>query len=808
MDKKKKISGIKALFISMLLVLAFPAIAQDVNKIRFVDKQLGVGNDTITFFINVLGADDKHCYDVSAAHIREHFDLVENKDTISKNKWDVETLIDGERIPSDYTISVLVDLSISQKGKKEIYDAIQNLVNSAHDGSVYLSFFGDYVSNSQLVTKENYKDFYTYFQKEAQSKVFYSALIAKLAEFNDQERQDEELQSYETKIRSLDGYKKEKSICDRASAVVNDSVTNKNLLFIFTEANVKPQFEDLDFLKFTKYHGNVLIIPKVYAFFYDPENKGIDEDMDKTLYGVTHPRDSEFNLIPECQGEYRSSSDIGEVVQGFMDAVRNEMYDFKLTYQVPQDKIYRGEKVAYTALWDGEVKGMQTFSIGAPQNTWPTRDETAGDSLQKYLIALLVAFLTILLFIAIMKIFIPGIKSKAFAAKYYQKFKVMENVRTMICPMCRCEILPGEKVVTKCRHIMHVRCWKANGFKCVEYGQNCKEGIQDHVQWDNLFSKETIRDCFLAIMGVCASLVSWVIYEATGRGFFDGLAAGIVNLFFKTDSQSLGIVKDCTTLLSSFLSIGLLLGFFLSFVFRLFDGVKRRSFGWFLEVTGLSLLSGLIGMAAFALGGIILCLWISSTDTYIPWYCSFPAYLLFSVCISLSLIIKSTIPFKSALLGGLASAIIGFVVLYFSGLASKQWPWMNNLLDFVIYGGGLGASLITVRMLAEKYFLVVKNGIRNGLRIPIHKWMNAGNKVTIGMTQQCEIQMAWEKSNKVAKEHVQLYINPSRSQAMLRPMAVTTFNMRTELDSNSKPIPLFNGDTFKIGDTIFQYVEN
>lgn len=30
------------------------------------------------------------------------------------------------------------------------------------------------------------------------------------------------------------------------------------------------------------------------------------------------------------------------------------------------------------------------------------------------------------------------------------------------------------------------------------------------------------------------------------------------------------------------------------------------------------------------------------------------------------------------------------------------------LLDFIIYGGGLGASLVTVRMLAEKYFLVIQ----------------------------------------------------------------------------------------------------
>ena len=136
---------------------------------------------------------------------------------------------------------------------------------------------------------------------------------------------------------------------------------------------------------------------------------------------------------------------------------------------------------------------------------------------------------------------------------------------------------------------------------------------------------------------------------------------------------------------------------------------------------------------------------------------------------------------------------------------------MNMLLDFVIYGGGLGASLVTVRMLAEKYFLVVTNGVRQGLRIPIHKWMNAtsgGNIVTIGITQHCEIMMNWEKSNKVAKEHVQLYVDHERSQAMMRPLAHTIFNMRTELNSTSKPVSLTNGDTIQIGDTIFQYVEN
>lgn len=798
MDKKKKISGIKALFISLLFALTIPTFAQDVSEIRFEDKnyEYGIGKDSITLFFKVLGSNGIRCNDVYADDIINHFDLIENGDTIPKDQWTVTTLTEGQRIPSDFTISVLVDLSIPQSGKKDIYEAVQSLVESAHDSCVYLSFFGDWVSKSHLITKRNYKEFEDRFYEQATSKYFYSALYAKLTEFNFGYTE------YDTLIKTQSGYQKDERIFIRAK-----DAREKNLLFVFTEGNEIPQFEELDFIKITDYQGSADIRPKVYAFFYDAGN-GIDENVERTLNGVSHPRDSEHNLIPSCQGDYKSSDNIKTVLQEFEQAIRNEMYDFALAYQVPQNRSYSG-KVQYTALWDEEKKGSEIFSIGSPEKTWPVRRESAGSSALKYLIALLVAFLTVLLFIAVMKIMIPGIKSAAFSVKYYKKFKLADNVKTMTCPMCRCEIQPGQKVVKKCRHTIHVKCWKANGYKCVEYGQNCKEGIQDHVHWDSLFSRETLRDCFLTIMGVCASLVSWVIYEITGRGFFNGLATAFVNAFFKANGQSVGIVvNECIAKVSSFLTIGLLLGFFLSFIFRYFDSVKSRDFKWFLEITGLSLLSSLIGMASFALGSVILCLWMSPTDTFIPWYCSFPAYLLFSVCTTLSLTIKSTIPFKSALIGGLVSAIIGFIVLYFSNISTKRWDWMNMLLDFVIYGGGLGASLITVRMLAEKYFLVIQNGVRNGLRIPIHKWMNAGNMVTIGMTQQCEIQMAWEKSNKVAKEHVQLYVNQSRSQAMLKPYAFTVYNMRTEIDASSKPVPLFNGDTFKIGDTIFKYVEN
>ena len=273
----------------------------------------------------------------------------------------------------------------------------------------------------------------------------------------------------------------------------------------------------------------------------------------------------------------------------------------------------------------------------------------------------------------------------------------------------------------------------------------------------------------------------------------------------------MNLFDTCGTKVSAFLTIGFLLGFFLSLIFRYNDEYRKKDWKIYLKILGLSLLSGIIGMASFAIGAILMCVLLSVINTtYIPWYCSLPAYLLFSVCFSLSLTIKSSIPIKSAMIGGLCSAFIGFLVLYFSSITSSHYGWMNMLLDFIIYGGGLGASLVTVRMLAEKYFLVILNGVKANQRIPIHKWMNAtggGNKVSIGMTGECEIQMNWEKSNKVAKEHAQLFIDHSRSLPVIKPLATgVVFNTRAELPVGKASV-LSNGDTFKIGDTIFQYVE-
>ena len=395
--------------------------------------------------------------------------------------------------------------------------------------------------------------------------------------------------------------------------------------------------------------------------------------------------------------------------------------------------------------------------------------------------------------------------------KFYRKYVPEANVSRRICHYCKQDIQPGQLVVTKCKHIMHVFCWQQNGYKCAEYGQNCKTGIQSHIEWKGLFTLNSLKECSQAISGIIAGFVSWILFELAGVDLFQGLSETIVRIFYSSETETLTLYSDCVNKISAFLTIGLLLGFFVSLIFRYNDEYKKKDIKVWGKIFGLSLLSGLIGMMAFASGGVIMCHILSSAGTtIIPWYCSFPAYLLFSISVSLFLTVQSTIPVKSALLGGLSSSIIGFIVLYCSSSSNNMSGWMNMLLDFIIYGGGLGASLVTVRMLAEKYYLVIQNGVRAGQRIPVHKWMNAtggGNKVTIGMTGECEIQMNWEKSNKVAKEHLQLFIDYDKQLPMLNPLASgVIYNTRAELPVR-KPTVLSNGDSFKIGDTIFLYQE-
>ena len=801
MDKKKKVAIVA--FISTLLfgLSALSGGGQNVSSIRLMEREYeyGVGKDSITLYFNLYDESGMRLNgdDAPLSAVGKWLEIQEKseKKPVDNNKR-IFQIGSGKRIPNGYTFSVLVDQSIPEQGKMQIYDAVETLVESAPDSCVFLSFFGDNVTSSQLVTRGNIKDWKDRFAVSAKNKYFYSAIYAKLSEFS------ANVAPKDHNVIMEEGYRKNAMLADRATR--NQKET---LLFVFTEGHTRPTYEEeIGFVEVTELQsGTSIHIPRVYAFYYT-EN-GDDPKIAEQLEGIcTSP-----SLQESRRGDYKPANNMTQVLQDFEEIINEKSYDYAFRY-LAYDKIYTGA-IDYVAFWKGNEMGEGSFSIGSPERPWPERPESTSDWALKLLMAVLIAIGSFALYFLVMKIIIPWIQSLLFERKYYKHYVPEPNVQRRVCHYCKQEIQEGQRVVVKCSHIMHVHCWKQNGYKCSEYGQNCKSGIQSHVHWSELWTRNSFRDSFQIISGIAAAFVSWLVFELCGRGGFPGLSKGIVNLCLGgTDSNKALLAGDCIAKTSAFLMIGLLLGFFLSLVFRYNDEYRRKDWKIVLKIIGLSLMTGIIGMIAFILGSMVFCWLVSAVGaTYIPWYCSLPAYIFFSLAVALSLTIKSSIPMKSALMGGGISAIIGFIVLWISSMNVRSWGWMNVLLDFIIYGGGLGASLVTVRMMSEKYFLIIKNGVRAGQKIPIHKWMNAtggGKKVSIGMTGECEIQMNWEKSNKVAKEHAVLYVDQEKKLPTIKPLATNVlYNNRLEL-SVGKPYVLSNDDVFKIGDTIFQYVES
>lgn len=802
MDKKKKMISRVWVLLCLLYSMGVGLLnAQNISEIQFCDRkyEYAIGKDTITLFFNFLDKYGNRNKELTTEQLENYLVIKEDGKYIPQDRTVISQISSGQRIPSEYTFSVLVDLSIPEKGKEQIYSTIARLVESAPDSCVFLSFFGDNVTYSNIITKDNYKYQKDSFYVHSDNKFFYSGLYAKLLEFSEVSTNKDSL------IKCSDGYVKNNAIACRAK-----NNTDKNIMFVFTEGSKRPSDEDLlIFDDVVEYQSSLThIVPKVIALYYTDE--GEQPTIERTLKGICEPRDSAGNIIENLRGKYLPSNDMEQVLKNFEEVVNDAMYDYSFAYKVDKSQTY-SRIVKYSVEWKGQKIGTGEFSIGTAERSWPYRVEEAGDVALKYLYALIITLGTILFFFAVAKILVPFVRSKSFAAKFYRKYIPEANVSRRICHYCKQDIQPGQLVVTKCKHIMHVFCWQQNGYKCAEYGQNCKTGIQSHIEWKELFTLNSLKECSQTISGIIAGFVSWTLYELVGIELFHGLSENIVSAFYSSEVEVYTLYSDCVNKISAFLTIGLLLGFFVSLIFRYNDEYKKKDIKVWGKIVGLSLLSGLIGMVAFALGGVVLCYILSAMGTtFIQWYCSLPAYLLFSISVSLFLTVQSTIPVKSALLGGLCSSVIGFIVLYCSSSSNNTAGWMNMLLDFIIYGGGLGASLVTVRMLAEKYYLVIQNGVRAGQRIPIHKWMNAtggGNKVTIGMTGECEIQMNWEKSNKVAKEHVQLYVDYDKQLPMLNPLATgVIYNTRAELPVG-KPAVLMNGDNFKIGDTIFLYQE-
>lgn len=699
-------------------------------------------------------------------------------------------------IPKDITVSLLVDRSgsIDTREMQQIKDAVRAFVENPQlpQGSIYFSWFHNDVSSSIPIDKNTFDK--ANFDTTNFDTDLYNAISIKLDEF--------ELNRINENALFEKGYQKNETLPVRASSdslnnyliVLTDGKNDIHNATKYLDKNIKPvSLEELE-KRIMAYNGKI----KIYALGYGENSGDFDEEALKRICIASQ----------NPNGYYLAQPD--KILELFKTTLVEELaVDYEALFANPKFKTYYGQKRDLVLkITDKEsgitASGGVVYSLGSPNNPIVSGEKT--ETGRTLLNGLLVGVIFLVVVLIIIQLIWPLLKNVFFNIRYVKKYKAAPNEIKKTCPYCLEEIIPGQdKIVVKCHHVVHKQCWETAGYMCPEYGQNCNTGKQDYFDISDPFSKRN-KAHYLnwVLFGLIGGLLTWILYTLIkDSGLFTGLSTGLINTFVSGMNDETAYFIDK---ISPLFIIGILMGFFLTLFFAYAEEYRRISFAIFGLFVLRAVIGAIVGFLTFFVGIIILLLFKDPyTNIWIDWI----PWLLFGALIGVSLSVKTTIALKHGLLGGIISIIFSFIVLY--GMTPNLGA-LASVICFMLYGAGLGASIATVRSSSEHYFVKILNGTKQGSMIAVHKWMNASgglNEVYLGKSNVCEIQINWEKGFEIAEKHAKLFINKTRKIPVIVSLVKgksTMYNERIDM-TTGKEYDLLNGVTFKIGETLFQYVE-
>ena len=765
------------------------------NSIEFIEMDYS-SLDTFNLFFKIKDTEGHALKGLQIA--KDSVRVYEDGMLIKQEFFAIQNLSHGV-FSKNTTVSLLIDRSkdIPKQDMDKIRESVRDIVTSLPDSCVYISFFGNTISPTEIITEDNFEDFTHQFSPTDQNKSLYNALYAKLKEFEGEG------------ISNLNVEKNYQQNLD----IARKAETNKNYLIILTDGNDKYSGENnISLMKLNDYADNIHTPLKIYAIRYGRDLVVSPYyEIDDILHSICVSR---YLLDPELKGGFFKAGS-NNVMSIFRDVADDMSADYAISF-FNSEKTYMGitEYRVEIESYEG-ISGQKKVTIGSPEKPiiMLSKDKSF---LTRLLLGLLVGFIFLLVIFITLQLLIPLLKNKFFAMKYHKKYKPSSKELRKVCSYCGNDIQQGDSVVERCQHILHKDCWKENHYQCPEYGQNCKIGKENHFNIEDPFSKAN-KQYYLSwvLYGLLGGWFAWMLYILLFQfapDSFVGVSQWLTKTFYvgfssETEVIQKQLISVLQNKISGLLSIGILLGFLLSFLFGLIDDYREKDWKVFFISFIRACAGSLFGFLAFFVGSIIMLLMSPSQDTTYWWLYSIPSYLLFGMSIGACLSFKSTISFKDGLLGGAVSIIIGFIVLYATTTILKEYATM---LTFMIYGAGLGFSIATVRSYSERYFLRVKSEETKEKKIAIHKWMNASGgscEVYIGKANDCEIQMNWDKSNNVGKRHAKLYYDKNKNMAFLHVLEPgVTYNERIECEKDGK-YRLMNNHVFKIGNTVFHYFE-
>lgn len=722
------------------------------------------------------------------------------------------------RLSNDQVILILMDISqsISDDLIEEQTRAIDKFLELLPDTKIYISLMNSSVSESKFISDEekkgidNWKE-YSYTAKnrteeEKKSvKLLYKAIYSKINELSGLPQEE-------------DAYPDIKQNTD----LTDTSKDCRKMLFILTDGKVKSEDGDYygGFDEYNKWRvkllseingkiedGQIKNIP-IHCFYFGDSAKVSDIATEmKVICNTGAENDEKGKFYSDFKPEQ-----LQEIMSGSLDSIAA---DYELVLYNKRGKIYKGDPNKLQISIEkkgGKAFGEKENTLGA--NPYETKKHSyEGNKWSTIFMGLLFGALFIIIVYLITQIVLPYFRYNNFKKKFvipYRKESTDASGNALIdqkCYFCKARFESGDEVVIKCEHTMHLYCWEQNRNRCPEYGSKCNKGT-------HYYNKNKLTDLRNAthylpwiLYGLSGGILSWFFFKVIySEGLFKGLISFLVNTFYPLTNQVANgiidenIIFEFNSKISALLFSGALLGFFLTFLFSFFIEFRKKTVKILLNIFIRSLISSLLGFIAFMLGGVIIiiagkstnCLWID----WVPW-------LFFATIMALATSYKTDIKFKNAFLGGVISVVFSLIVLYLSSFAQD----IIGMFSYMLYGAGLGISIAVVHFVSQKYVLRTKGSMKER-DIAIYKWMNVSggfNRVTIGKSIDCIIQINWDDTGEIADNQVELYLDNDRPYCKM--LENGTFLGNGRALRKGEIILLTHGTTLKIGNTEFTYIE-
>lgn len=713
----------------------------------------------------------------------------------------VDSIIDirQKKVVSDkLSMLFLVDRSgsISQSVLDEQREQIAHLLEVLPNTNIYLSFMDSTVTASKRITKENFKEEYLEFKvQEGTQKYLYKAILSKMEELAGRPGNHYGEVAQEPALKD----------------------STQKILFVFTDGRVVDEEDNfIGGASFFEWKGEIITLSqkeKLGEFPYIPihciyigSGAAINDIRDEmeALCNVAPSRDA-------LKGRFHTLFNVDKLQETLLGTIDSIAADYMLVLKNPAGKVYDGAEHKLT-IKVREQNGVNAsgdirYSFGSQHVPIIVPSETQSVSrVYTIFIGILYGLLFVALAYVILQYLLPWIKYKIFCKKYIIKYRASQNgatVEQQHCYHCKEAFQDGDEIVVKCEHVVHLECWKENRNRCPEYGvHNCTKGI--HYYNQERLSDPRNAPYFLMwlVYGLLAGLVSWVfmrlLYSET---MFSSLITGLVDMLHPSSEETMVVpALNFLPKIQPLLLCGILLGFFITLFFSYQIEFRKKNLKIWGFILTRSLVGSLLGFLSFLIGSVaIIALGKDTNCIYTDWI----PWAVFAVAIACTLSFKTDIKLKSALMGGLISVLISFLVLFIATFAKE----ILSMFSYMIYAAGFGIAIAVVHYVSEKYFLRVSGPVKER-DIAIYKWMSVTggfNRVTIGKSIDCILEMNWDDSDNIADKQVEIYLENDRPYC--KALSDGTRLANGQFLQKNQVILLSHGTEFTIGNSLFTYIE-